>query len=88
MREVWAENLEHEMEIIRDIVDDYPYIAMDTEFPGVVCRPVGPFKNSGEYHYQTLRYGFSNGLLARSGAPPAKHKTILEVFGVQADFTD
>lgn len=59
VREVWAENLEHEMEIIRDIVDDYPYIAMDTEFPGVVCRPVGPFKNSGEYHYQTLRYGLS-----------------------------
>ena len=38
-----------------DIVDDYPYIAMDTEFPGVVARPVGNFKNSGEYHYQTLR---------------------------------
>ncbi len=28
---------------------------MDTEFPGVVARPVGSFKNSGEYHYQTLR---------------------------------
>jgi hypothetical protein len=36
-------------------VDDYPYLAMDTEFPGVVARPVGNFKNSGEYHYQTLR---------------------------------
>jgi CCR4-NOT transcription complex subunit 7/8 len=28
---------------------------MDTEFPGVVARPVGNFKNSGEYHYQMLR---------------------------------
>ncbi|KAI7836265.1 hypothetical protein COHA_009855 [Chlorella ohadii] len=43
------------MKLIRDVVDDYPFLAMDTEFPGVVARPVGNFKNSGEYHYQTLR---------------------------------
>ncbi len=55
VREVWQENLDEEMEIVRNIVDDYPFLAMDTEFPGVVARPVGPFKNSGEYHYQTLR---------------------------------
>lgn len=55
VREVWQENLDEEMEIIRNVVDDYPFLAMDTEFPGVVARPVGPFKNSGEYHYQTLR---------------------------------
>lgn len=42
-------------QLIRDIVSDFPYLAMDTEFPGVVARPVGNFKNSGEYHYQTLR---------------------------------
>ena len=52
---MWADNLDSELEIIRGVVDDYPYIAMDTEFPGVVARPVGNFKNSGEYHYQTLR---------------------------------
>ena len=57
VREVWQDNLDSELEIIRDIVDDYPYIAMDTEFPGVVARPVGNFKNSGEYHFQTLRWG-------------------------------
>ena len=43
------------MSVIRGIVDEYPYLAMDTEFPGVVARPVGNFKNSGEYHYQMLR---------------------------------
>ena len=57
VREVWQDNLDSELEIIRGIVDEYPYIAMDTEFPGVVARPVGTFKNSGEYHYQTLRSG-------------------------------
>eukprot|EP00250_Pteridium_aquilinum_P015218 c22454_g2_i1 orf=91-918(-) len=55
IREVWADNLEEEFELIREIVDDYPYIAMDTEFPGIVVRPVGVFKNSADYHYQTLR---------------------------------
>lgn len=27
----------------------------DTEFPGVVARPIGSFKGSSDYHYQTLR---------------------------------
>lgn len=27
----------------------------DTEFPGIVARPIGTFKNSNDYHYQTLR---------------------------------
>ena len=27
----------------------------DTEFPGIVARPIGAFKNSNDYHYQTLR---------------------------------
>eukprot|EP00250_Pteridium_aquilinum_P015219 c22454_g3_i1 orf=84-911(-) len=55
IREVWADNLEEEFELIREIVDEYPYLAMDTEFPGIVVRPVGVFKNSADYHYQTLR---------------------------------
>lgn len=52
---VWAKNLHEEFEKIMEIVDDYPYIAMDTEFPGVVARPIGCFKNSHDYHYQTLK---------------------------------
>lgn len=55
IREVWSDNLEEEFALIREIVDDFPYIAMDTEFPGIVLRPVGNFKNSNEYHYQTLK---------------------------------
>jgi hypothetical protein len=27
----------------------------DTEFPGIVARPIGNFKSPSEYHYQTLR---------------------------------
>lgn len=55
MRDVWSTNLEVEMEKIRELIDDYPYVAMDTEFPGVVARPIGTFKTSSDYHYQTMR---------------------------------
>ncbi|CAI8601397.1 unnamed protein product [Vicia faba] len=55
IREVWNDNLEAEFALIREIVDAYPYIAMDTEFPGIVLRPVGSFKNSYDFHYQTLK---------------------------------
>jgi CCR4-NOT transcription complex subunit 7/8 len=64
-KEVWASNLEHEIKIIRELVLDYPYLSMvfllpsltpkDTEFPGIVARPIGTFKNSSDYQYQTLR---------------------------------
>jgi CCR4-NOT transcription complex subunit 7/8 len=55
IREVWNDNLEEEFAIIRELVDDFPYIAMDTEFPGIVLRPVGNFKSSYDFHYQTLK---------------------------------
>ena len=56
IREVWADNLEEEFVLIREIVNDYPYIAMDTEFPGTVVKPVGNFKTASEFRYYTLKY--------------------------------
>eukprot|EP00123_Amoebidium_parasiticum_P012407 comp21332_c1_seq1/m.29230 comp21332_c1_seq1/g.29230 ORF comp21332_c1_seq1/g.29230 comp21332_c1_seq1/m.29230 type:complete len:275 (-) comp21332_c1_seq1:563-1387(-) len=54
--EVWAHNLVEEMTRIMHVVKDYPYVAMDTEFPGTVARPVGQFnRSSTEYTYQLLR---------------------------------
>ncbi|KAI0338930.1 CAF1-domain-containing protein [Trametopsis cervina] len=55
IKEVWAPTLETEMRNIRDLIEKYPYVAMDTEFPGVVARPIGSFKTSSDYHYQTMR---------------------------------
>ncbi|XP_071690764.1 probable CCR4-associated factor 1 homolog 6 [Rutidosis leptorrhynchoides] len=55
IREVWNDNLEEEFDLIQQIVDDYPYIAMDTEFPGVVIRPLAQYKNINDYNYHTLK---------------------------------
>lgn len=55
IREVWAHNLDEEFKTICYIVRNYPYVAMDTEFPGVVARPIGEFKSSADYQYQLLR---------------------------------
>ncbi|TGZ77862.1 CAF1-domain-containing protein [Ascodesmis nigricans] len=55
IRDVWAEDLDREMAVLRDLVEKYPYVAMDTEFPGIVARPIGKFPSKADYHYQTLR---------------------------------
>ncbi|KAK3379810.1 ccr4-not transcription complex subunit 7-like protein [Lasiosphaeria ovina] len=55
IREVWKHNLIEEMANLRELIERYPYIAMDTEFPGVVSRPMGGFRGKSDYHYQCLR---------------------------------
>jgi len=54
IRNVWAENVEEEMRVIRELVDKYPYVSMDTEFPGVVAKPVTESYTS-DYHYKSLK---------------------------------
>jgi len=55
IREVWATNMEEEFKAICRTVEKFPYVAMDTEFPGVVARPIGDFKSTADYQYQLLR---------------------------------
>ncbi|KAI4214054.1 MAG: hypothetical protein LQ351_003458 [Letrouitia transgressa] len=55
IRDVWRGNLTQEMQVLRGLVEKYPYISMDTEFPGIVARPMGAFTTKADYHYQTLR---------------------------------
>lgn len=46
---------DEEFDRIREVVERYQYIAMDTEFPGIVARPTGNFLNTNEYNYQTIK---------------------------------
>jgi len=55
IRDVWADNLEAEFKIIRELLLTYPYVAMDTEFPGVVAKPVGSFSTTHQFYYQSVR---------------------------------
>ena len=39
----------------RFVAQEYPNVALDTEFPGVVARPIGEFKSNADFQYQLLR---------------------------------
>mmetsp|Transcript_337 Transcript_337/g.797 ORF Transcript_337/g.797 Transcript_337/m.797 type:complete len:329 (+) Transcript_337:122-1108(+) len=54
IRNVWAENVDDEMENIRELIETHPYVAMDTEFPGVVARPIsGTY--APDFQYKSLK---------------------------------
>mmetsp|Transcript_17558 Transcript_17558/g.39692 ORF Transcript_17558/g.39692 Transcript_17558/m.39692 type:complete len:160 (+) Transcript_17558:850-1329(+) len=54
IRNVWAENVDEEMENIRELIETHPYVAMDTEFPGVVARPIsGTY--APDFQYKSLK---------------------------------
>ncbi|XP_074649705.1 CCR4-NOT transcription complex subunit 7-like [Tubulanus polymorphus] len=55
IRDVWDSNVEEEFKKIRKIIHKYSFVAMDTEFPGVVARPIGEFRSTSEYQYQLLK---------------------------------
>lgn len=58
IKEVWNFNLEHEFNALRAFVNDKTsrvFLSIHQEIPGIVARPVGTFRLSSDYHFQTLR---------------------------------
>lgn len=48
IREVWADNVDREFKLIRAAIEHFPYVSMDTEFPGVIHHP------PASVHHSTL----------------------------------
>ena len=55
IKDVWGYNLEEEMRRLNRLVKKYPFVAIDTEFPGVVARPCGVFNTNSDYEYALFK---------------------------------
>lgn len=55
--DVYEDNLLSELDRMMELVESYPYVSVDTEFPGVVVRPIGAFntRNSSAFRYETIK---------------------------------
>lgn len=53
--DVWAHNFCDGMRLIRRLVRDSRYVAVDTEFPGVVAKVFGEYANSFEQAYHNIK---------------------------------
>ncbi|CAL8101288.1 unnamed protein product [Calicophoron daubneyi] len=53
--DVWAHNFHDGMRLIRRLVRDCRYVAVDTEFPGVVAKVFGEYANSFEQAYHNIK---------------------------------
>ena len=57
IRDVWIQNFFQVMLQIEGLIDEYPYIAMDTEFPGTVYLPTN---TDDEFEYNVIKANCDN----------------------------
>uniref|UniRef100_A0A0N4ZNB8 poly(A)-specific ribonuclease n=1 Tax=Parastrongyloides trichosuri TaxID=131310 RepID=A0A0N4ZNB8_PARTI len=52
--DVWRGNLREAFSIINKLVEIYPFVSVDSEFPGVVATPIGDFKSRKEFNFKRI----------------------------------
>lgn len=53
--DVWATNFVEGMRLVRRLTRDAKYVAVDTEFPGVVAKVFGEYADSFEQSYHNIK---------------------------------
>ncbi|KAF5404562.1 CCR4-NOT transcription complex subunit 7 [Paragonimus heterotremus] len=53
--DVWSHNFHEGMQFLRQLARDCRYVAVDTEFPGVVAKVFGEYANSFEQAYHNIK---------------------------------
>nr|VZI20672.1 unnamed protein product [Spirometra erinaceieuropaei] len=53
--DVWAHNFQEGMRLVRRLARNSRFVAVDTEFPGVVAKVFGEYTNSFEQAYHNIK---------------------------------
>ncbi|XP_068466613.1 probable CCR4-associated factor 1 homolog 9 [Phaseolus vulgaris] len=84
-RSVWSYNLESEFELIRSVIALYPFISMDTEFPGVVFQSHPAFRQP-QNNYAVMKANVDSMHLIQVGLTLSDRHDNLPTFGTSNRF--
>ncbi|XP_068466631.1 probable CCR4-associated factor 1 homolog 11 [Phaseolus vulgaris] len=84
-RSVWSYNLESEFELIRSIISLYPFISMDTEFPGVIFQSHPAFRQP-QNNYAVMKANVDSMHLIQVGLTLSDGHDNLPTFGTSNRF--
>ncbi|WVZ15296.1 hypothetical protein V8G54_012862 [Vigna mungo] len=84
-RSVWSYNLEAEFELIRKMIRFFPFIFMDTEFPGVIFQ-LDPKFRQPQNNYAVMKANVDRMHLLQIGLTLSDRHRNLPTFGTSNRF--